>query len=121
MQNKTVMEKVIMTEFLQMYSNEIVTLFVGAITAVVTWIGGVIKKSLDKNQRSKEINEVINAVVGMAERQVPKLKGDEKFAFAVSKASEWLNCKGIQISDAELECQIELAVNSITKALSEDK
>ncbi len=109
------------SEFLTMYSSEIITLVIGAATAILTYIGTKIKASLEKSERSKTIEKIVSACVGIAERHEEKLSGQEKYEFAAAKASEWLATMGIDISEAELEMYIESACNTFKKTVKESK
>jgi len=106
------------TTFWSIYGSQIISIITGVLTAtgLTAYLSSKVTAWLDKNDRRKTINEIIEACVGLAERQEPKLSGSEKYAFATVKASEWLCSVGIEISEAELEIAIEKACNVIKSA-----
>lgn len=104
------------SNFWACYGDQILTSIVALIgtvfTSVMAWVGAKINAKLDESERRKTIEDVIQSCVGLAERQNPKLTGSEKFKFAAEKASDFLASKGINISETEIELEIEKACNA---------
>lgn len=99
-------------EILQNYLFEIL---VTILTGVASFVGLTIKKAYTKYVDTKTKKEIVNATVAYVEQVYKTLKGEEKLIKAKEKALEWLNDKGIKISNTELEILIESAVNSFNQ------
>ena len=89
--------------------------------AVITFIGTKLKQTYDKYVNDKTKKEVVKATVEYVE-QICSVSGvkktsQEKFNQAKEKSIEWLNEKGINISETELEILIESAVNAFNKGI----
>ena len=68
-------------------------------------------------ERSKTKKEIVEATVKYIE-QIYKgvmVSNEDKLSKAKEKALEWLNSKGLKISDTELDILIESAVNGLKK------
>ena len=101
-------------EFLQPYLTEILgTIFL----AVATFIGTSIKKLYKDYINTKTKKEIVECTVKYVDQVFKELHGQEKFDKAVEKSLEWMNEKGINISQTELEILIEASVNEFKKAL----
>lgn len=107
-----------MFELIQPYLLEIV---VAILTGVASFIGVKIKDAYVKYVDTKTKKEIVEATVKYVE-QLCKTSGlcstDKKEA-AKTKSLEWLNEKGIKISDTELEILIEAAVNGFNNGIKE--
>ena len=99
-------------EILQNYLFEIL---VTILTGVASFVGLTIKKAYTKYVDTKTKKEIVNATVSYVEQIYKTLKGEEKLNKAKEKALEWLNEKGIKISNTELEILIESAVNGFNQ------
>lgn len=99
-------------EFLQNYMLEILAT---VITAVASFIGVTIKNAYTKYVDTKTKKEIVKATVEYVEQVFKEIHGEEKLDKAKERAMEWLNEKGIKISDTELEILIESAVNGFNK------
>lgn len=86
------------------------------ITAIIGYIGVLIKKIYQKytNDRTKE--SVAKTVVQAVEQIYKDLHGEEKLNKALESASEMLAEKGIAITDLELRMLIEAAVAEFNEA-----
>lgn len=88
-------------------------------TAVASFIGITIKNAYIKYVDTKTKKEIVKSTVEYVE-QVSSSTGmssENKFNKAKDKALEWLNEKGIKISDTELEVLIESAVNNFNNSV----
>lgn len=82
------------------------------LTGVVAWLGNKIKSLIEEKVQNEKVKEIINDVVKYTEQTSKELTSTEKFNKAMEEASEWLNSKGITISEMELKIMIEAAVNA---------
>lgn len=83
------------------------------LTGVVAWLGNKIKSLIEEKVRNEKVKEIINDVVKYTEQTSKELTSTEKFNKAMEEASEWLNSKGITISETELRIMIEASVNAL--------
>jgi hypothetical protein len=95
------------------------------LVGVFTYLGTRIKKLYEKYVDDKTKKEIVKSTVEYVEQVCSTLEvkktSQEKFEQAKEKAIEWLNEKGISISDTEIEILIESAVNSFNKGLKGEK
>lgn len=82
------------------------------LTGVIAWFGNKIKLLIEEKVRNEKVKEIINDVVKYTEQTSKELTSTEKFNKAMEEASEWLNSKGITISEMELRIMIEASVNA---------
>ena len=76
-----------------------------------------IKKAYTKYVDTKTKKEIVDSTVKYIE-QIYKgvmISNEDKLSKAKEKALEWLNSKGLKISDTELDILIESAVNGLKK------
>lgn len=97
-------------EFIQNYLFEILATI---ITALASFIGVSIKNAYTKYINTKTKKEIVQDTVNYVEQVFKDIHGKEKLEKAKEKALEWLNEKGIKISETELEILIESAVNGL--------
>lgn len=107
-----------MIEFLQPYILEIIA---AILTGVASFIGMKVKKIYEEHVNTKTKEDVVASTVKYVEQVYKDIHGAEKLEKAKEKALEWLNEKGISISDIELEILIEASVNSFNNGLKENK
>ena len=100
-------------EFIQNYLFEILATI---ITALASFIGVSIKNAYTKYVNTKTKKEIVKDTVNYVEQVFKDIHGAEKLNKAKEKALEWLNEKGIKISETELEILIESAVNGLKGA-----
>lgn len=105
-----------MFELIQPYLLEVVGFI---LTGVVTYVGLQLKKLYEKYINTQVKKDVVSSTVKYVEQVYKDIHGEEKLNRAKEKALEWLNEKGITISDTELEILIEAAVNSFNNSLKE--
>ena len=102
---------------MEILHDNLIQILATIITAVASFIGVSIKKAYTKYVDTKTKKEIVNSTVEYIE-QIYKnvtVTNEEKLAKAKEKALEWLNTKGLKISDTELEILIESAVNGLKK------
>lgn len=97
--------------------NYIMEILATIITAVASYIGVQIKKAYTRYVDTKNKKEIVKSTVEYVE-QIYKgvmVSNEDKLSKAKEKALEWLNSKGLKISDTELDILIESAVNGLKK------
>ena len=102
-------------ETIQPYILEII---VAILTGVASFIGMKIKKVYEDYVNTKTKKDVVDTTVKYVEQVYKDIHGAEKLIKAKEKALEWLNEKGINISDTELEILIEASVNGFNNGLN---
>lgn len=105
-----------MFELIQPYLLEIL---VAILTGVASFIGMKIKSIYEEHINTKTKQDVVTSTVKYVEQVYKDIHGAEKLEKAKEKALEWLNEKGISISDTELEILIEASVNGFNNGLKE--
>ena len=113
-----------MAEFIQNNSSEIIALLVTVFGGIFTFLGAMIKKKYTEVVNDSAKKEVVDATVKYVEQACStckKMTSEKKKNMAKEKAIEWLNEKGIKISDTELDILIEASVNGLKKGLQEVK
>lgn len=91
------------------------TIIMGAITGLLTWFGGTIKKFYNEYIKNKTIRTVIEDCVKYVEQKSKKEEIQDKYEMAKDKAVNILNSKGIDVTDDEIDLLIESFVNGLTK------
>jgi hypothetical protein len=94
------------------------TIIMGAITGLLTWLGGTIKKFYNEHVKNKTIRTVIDDCVKYVEQKSKTEAIQNKYEMAKDKAVNILNSKGINITDDEIDLLIESFVNSLTKEVA---
>ena len=97
--------------------NYIMEILATIITAVASYIGVQIKKAYTRYVDTKNKKEIVKSTVEYVE-QIYKgvmISNEDKLSKAKEKSLEWLNSKGLKISDTELDILIESAVNGLKK------
>lgn len=88
-------------------------ILVTALTTIMSYVGLRLKVAYEKHIDTKEKEAVIKNTVQYVEQVFGALKGAEKLEKAKITALDWLNEKGIEISDAELTILIESSVKAL--------
>lgn len=88
---------------------------IAILSTIVTALAGLIANKIKNYLNDKTKREIVASTVRYVEQVSKTLGSDKKFAKAKEKAIEWLNQKGIKISETELEVLIESAVKEFTK------
>ena len=104
-----------MLEILQPYLLEIIA---AILTGIATFIGVKLKKVYEEYVNTKVKKEVVDTTVKYVEQVYKDIHGEEKLNKAKEKALDWLNDKGISISEVELEILVEAAVNGFNQGAS---
>ena len=86
----------------------IINIAVTLISAFTAWLGLKVKAFLD----TQEKREIVEATVLYVEQVGRSLGSEEKLTLAKEKALEWINTKGFNVSEIELEILIEAAVQN---------
>ena len=84
-----------------------------AITTILSYVGLRLKMKYEKYVDTREKEAVVKNTVQYIEQVYGALKGAEKLEKAKATTLDWLNEKGIEISDAELTILIESAVKAL--------
>lgn len=77
------------------------------LTALAVWLSRKVNAILDTQQKRL----IVESTVKYVEQIGKGLGSEEKLKLAKDKALEWINSKGINVSDTELNILIESAVN----------
>ena len=89
------------------------TALVTLVSAVFAFIGAQLKKKYQEKIDTEEKRHAVETCVNAAEMVYKDLKGAEKLAKVKENIVEWLNLKGISISEIELDMMIEAAVTNL--------
>lgn len=112
-----------MAELIQNNSSEIIALLVTIFGGIFTFLGAMVKKKYTEVVNDSTKKEVVAATVKYVEQicaTCKKMTSDEKKNMAKEKAIEWLNEKGINISETELDILIEASVNGLKEGLNKE-
>lgn len=102
---------------MELIQDNLIQILATIITTVASFIGMSIKKAYTKYVDTKTKKEIVDSTVKYIE-QIYKgvmISNEDKLSKAKEKALEWLNSKGLKISDTELDILIESAVNGLKK------
>ena len=89
------------------------TALVTLVSAAFAFIGAQLKKKYQEKIDTEEKRHAVETCVNAAEMVYKDLKGAEKLAKVKENIVEWLNLKGISISEIELDMMIEAAVTNL--------
>ena len=89
------------------------TALVTLVSAVFAFIGAQLKKKYQEKIDTEEKRHAVETCVNAAEMVYKDLKVAEKLAKVKENIVEWLNLKGISISEIELDMMIEAAVTNL--------
>lgn len=104
----------IFTDFLNTYG---MPLLYSVVTAIMGYVGLVIKRLYEKYLGDSTKRAVAKTVVGAVEQLYKDLHGEEKYQKAAEAMSEMLTKKGIKITDLEIKMLVEAAVNELSAAI----
>ena len=102
-----------MIDFINNNSGMILSILGTILTAIGGYVGKIYKKYINDKQKEQILEDTVRYV-----EQITKdisISSENKLSKAKTKASEWLNSKGIKYSETELEVLIESAVNGFNK------
>lgn len=105
--------------------NQIVSAIMPYVITIVTAIFGYVAVAI-KNKLSKKIDtdtkkEIIGETVKYVQQVYETLDGKEKLRKALDTSIEWLNEKGIQITEAEATILIESAIKGFKEGWVTEK
>ena len=105
--------------------NQIISAIMPYVITIVTAIFGYVAVAI-KNKLSKKIDtdtkkEIIGETVKYVQQVYETLDGKEKFRKALDTSIEWLNEKGIQITEAEATILIESAIKGFKEGWVTEK
>lgn len=95
--------------------------FINIVLTVLTALAALIGKQVKQYLNTKEKRDIVDATVRYVEQVGRTLGAPEKLALAKEKALEWINSKGFNISEIELEILIEAAVQNFYAHSKGDK
>ena len=104
---------------LELIENNIIEILATVITIVIGYVGIAVKNVYTKYVDTKTKKEIVDATVKYVE-QISKsvnMSSNSKFNEAKAKAINWLNEKGIKITNDEINILIESTVNSFNKGV----
>jgi hypothetical protein len=109
-------------------SNELIQTILGtyllpivgtALSAFCAWLGTKIKAIYQEKANTELKKKIIDDTVQYVEQVFKHSSSEEKLAEAVKSASEWLQDKGLTVTDSELRVLIESSVYSLTSSFYE--
>ncbi|MFY9382378.1 MAG: phage holin, LLH family [Eubacteriales bacterium] len=100
-------------EFINTYG---MTILVGILTSVASYVGIALKKIYEKYANTKIKQDVVKTVCEAVEQLYTDLKGEEKYNRAVQGVVEILATKGITITELEVKMLIESTCYSFKQA-----
>ena len=80
------------------------------VTAIAGYVAVVVKNKIAEKINTQTKKEVVEATVKYVQQLYETLDGKEKFQKALETSTEWLNEKGIKITETEASILIEAAV-----------
>lgn len=99
-------------------TNALVPTVVTILAGLLSWLGIKIHNYIDQKQRDEQVRAIIKSTVAYVEQLYKDLHGEEKLKKAEDSAREWLDEKGIKVSDTELRILIESFVNGLKSSTS---
>lgn len=91
--------------------NAIMPYILSALATVIASVGAYLGLKVKEYLDTKEKKEIVEKTIKYVEQVGKVLGSKEKKELALQKASEWLELKGIKVSDVELDILIESFVN----------
>lgn len=104
------------TEVLNQIIQILLPVLATVLTAVGTYVATRIKTLYTNKVNDETTKKVIESTVKFVEQVYKDLDGTEKLKKAIEQASEILQSKGINITDAEINMLIESAVYGMNQA-----
>jgi intergrase/recombinase len=90
-----------------------------ALSAFCAWLGAKIKSIYQEKANTELKKKIVDDTVQYVEQVFKDSSSEEKLNQAVKSASEWLQDKGITVTDAELKILIESSVYALTNSFYE--
>ncbi|WCS68526.1 hypothetical protein Goe16_01120 [Bacillus phage vB_BsuM-Goe16] len=96
---------------------QIIVIILGALLSTVSGKAIQVLNNIKKKDETGIVNAVTDAVVSYAEAELSGAKGAQKRDFAIKKAVEILQSKGIKVTEAEIIAGIEAGVQKMPKEI----
>jgi hypothetical protein len=90
-----------------------------ALSAFCAWLGTKLKTIYEEKANTELKKKIIDDTVQYVEQVFKDSSSEEKLSEAVKAAGDWLQEKGIDVSDSELKILIESSVYSLTNSFYE--
>lgn len=101
--------------------NAIMPYVVTIVTAIFAYLAVRIKTKLEEKLNTQAKKEVAEATVNYIQQVYSTLDGKEKLQKALETATEWLESKGIKVSEAEMTILIEAAIKGAKEGWATQK
>lgn len=105
-------------EQLNQIINALMPYVVTVVTAIAGYVALKIKSKLDEKINTETKKEVVEATVLWVQQVYEALDGKEKLQKALTASIEWLNEKGIKITEAEATMLIEASIKGFKDSWS---
>jgi len=96
-------------------SEYILTILATALTSIISYVAIKIKDAIERKINTRIKQDVVSSCVRYVEQKSSDRTSHDKFCTARQQAKLWLDSKGIEISNVELECLIENEVFNLNK------
>ena len=90
--------------------NAIMPYVITIVTAIAGYVAVVIKNKFEEKVNTQTKKDVVEATVNYVQQVYSALDGKEKLQKALETSIQWLNEKGINITEAEATILIEAAI-----------
>ena len=101
-----------MNQLLEALTPHLVEIALLILSGLGAYLGNKIKQHLDMKEAERIIKMTVLYIEELGHKDLT-LKGEEKFALALEKSSQWLNEKGLKVNEIELNTMILAFVNAI--------
>jgi LL-H family phage holin len=101
--------------------NAIMPYVVTIVTAIFAYLAVRIKTKLEEKLNTQAKKEVAEATVNYIQQVYSTLDGKGKLQKALETATEWLESKGIKVSEAEMTILIEAAIKGAKEGWATQK
>lgn len=91
------------------------------VTAFAAYVVAIIKKKLTEKLDTQTKKDIAEATVNYVEQVFEDLDGKEKLQKALETSIQWLNEKGIKVTEAEMTMFIEAAIKGAKQGWNEQK
>ena len=105
-------------EQLNQIINALMPYVITVVTAIAGYVALKIKSKLDEKINTETKREVVEATVLWVQQVYEVLDGKEKLQKALTASIEWLNEKGIKITEAEATMLIEASIKGFKDSWS---
>lgn len=105
--------------------NQIITAIMPYVVTIVTALFGYlavrVKSKLDEKVNTQTKKEVAEATVNYVQQVFESLDGKEKLKKALETSIQWLNEKGIKVTEVEMTILLEAAIKGAKQGWNEQK